>query len=88
MKKLFFVIALIILVNFSSAAQSVVADEDFQSWNDVQLTAAMGKRADFILTGTARVGDNWRKVVDQRLSVAFNLKINDWLSVQPSYTNI
>ena len=88
MKKLLLMLVLLAFFNFSSAAQTVAAEEDVQSWNDLQLTAPLGKRADFILTGSVRAGDNLRKIVDQRLTVAFNLKINDWLSVQPSYTNI
>jgi hypothetical protein len=88
MNKLFFALWFLIFSISSSAAQTSAADEDFQSWNDVQLTAPMGKRADFVLTGTFRFGDKVRKTVDQRISVAFNLKINDWLSVQPGYTNI
>ena len=88
MKKLLLALVLLAFASFHSAAQTAAAEEDVQSWNDLQLTAPLGKRADFILTGTVRAGDNLRKVVDQRLSVAFNLKINDWLSVQPSYTNI
>jgi hypothetical protein len=87
-KKLIFTLALLFLSSFTSAAQTVADEKDFQSWNDVQITAPMGKRADFILTGTARFGGNLRQAVDQRLSIAFNLKINDWLSVQPSYTHI
>ena len=88
MTQLLLAVALIALFNFSAFAQTAAAEEDVQSWNDVQLTAPLGKHADFVLTGTVRLGDKLRKVVDQRLSVAFNFKINDWLSVQPSYTNI
>jgi hypothetical protein len=88
MKKLFLALAVFALGVSAAAAQAATETEDFQSWNDVQITAPMSKRVDFILTGTARFGDNLRKAVDQRLSIAFNLKINDWLSVQPSYTHI
>ena len=88
MKKLFLALAVFALGVSAAAAQAATETEDFQSWNDVQITAPMSKRVDFILTGTARFGGNLRKAVDQRLSIAFNLKINDWLSVQPSYTHI
>jgi hypothetical protein len=81
-----FVIFCILVI--SVHAQSVAPDEDTQSWNDVQLTAPMTKKVDFVLTGTFRFGDNFRKAVDQRLAVAFNLKLHDAISFQPSYTNI
>lgn len=88
MKK--FILALIILsfAALFSNAQTTVDEEDFQSWNDVQLTVPINKRVDFIVTGTLRFGDNIQKLVDRRIGAAVNLKVNNWLSIQPGYTNI
>lgn len=82
---------LLIIFGFAvsiAQAQTTVDDEDFQSWNDVQLTVPVNKRVDLVLTGTLRFGDNVQRLVDRRGAVAFNFKIKDWLSVQPGYTNI
>ncbi len=77
---------------FSSNALSQTAstpkEEDFGSWNDVQLTVPLDKKTDFILTGTLRFGENVQKLVDRRIAIAFNYKITDWLAVQPVFTNI
>lgn len=73
---------------FPAAAQTPPDEEDVQFWNDVQVTVPLDKRFDFILTGTVRFGDHVQKLIERRVAVAFNYKINGWLSVQPGYTNI
>lgn len=72
---------------FSQTA-SMPKEEDFQSWNDVNITVPVNKKTDFILTGTFRFGENGQRLVDRRVAVAFNFKLTGWLSVQPFYTNI
>ena len=86
----YIIFALIFLgfgVSFTKA-QTTVDEEDFQSWNDVQFTVPINKRFDFIATGTLRFGNNVERLVDRRIGAAINFKVNSWLSVQPSYTNI
>jgi hypothetical protein len=88
MKKIFTLLIFLNCFLFAVSAQTTAEREDVQSWNDVQITVPLDKRSDFILTGTFRFGDDIQKLVDRRVAVAFNYKINDWLSVQPGYTNI
>src|SRR5215203_2950915 len=86
----YIVFALIIFcfgISFTNA-QTTADEEDFQSWNDVQLTIPVNKRVDFIVTGTLRFGDNVQELVDRRIGGALNFKVNNWLSIQPGYTNI
>ena len=61
---------------------------DTQSWNDIQLSAALSKKIDFNLVGTFRFGDNIRKLVDRRVAVGFTFKAGKYLLFAPSYTNI
>lgn len=88
MKK--FLIFLILASSLASVAfsQTVAEEEDFQSWNDVQITVPATKKLDFVLTGTFRFGENVTRLIDRRVAVAFNIKLTDWLSIQPGYTNI
>lgn len=88
MKKFCLAVLLVCALLLHAAAQTTASDEDFQSWNDVQLTAPLGKRVDAVLTGTFRFGSNIQRLVDRRASLAFNFKLNDWLTIQPGYTNI
>lgn len=83
----FSLIFLLLIFPFSVFSQQA-KEADFQSWNDVQITAPVTKKTDFILTGTFRFGQNVTKLVDRRVAVAFNYKLTDWLSIQPIYTNI
>jgi hypothetical protein len=88
-KFLFIGIAVLIFsVNTLSQTTSTPKEEDFQSWNDIQITVPIDKKTDFILTGTFRFGENVERLVDRRVAIAFNYKITDWLAVQPGYTNI
>lgn len=68
---------------FVCAAQAAaqVPEKDTQSWNDIQLTIPMTKKADFVLQGTIRVGDNITSPVDERLGVGFSYKLAPWLTL-------
>lgn len=61
---------------------------DTQSWNDIQLSAALSKKIDFNLIGTFRFGDNAQRLVDRRIGVGFTFKTGKYLSFAPSYINI
>lgn len=67
-------------------AQSASPPEnDFQSWNDLQLTIPMGKKVDFVFQGTLRMGGNISKPVDERAGVGFAFKIGKYLTFTPSF---
>ena len=87
MKKLFLALAVFAFAT-SAAAQAAPDPEDFQSWNDIQLTAPMTKKVDFYTAFTARFGKNVSRVNDSRFAVGFIYKANKSLSFQPFYWRI
>jgi hypothetical protein len=50
----------------NSRSQSAVPESDTQSWNDLQVTIPLSKKAEFVIIGTLRIGDNLTKFVDER----------------------
>jgi len=42
----------------NSRSQSAVPESDTQSWNDLQVTIPLSKKAEFVIIGTLRIGDN------------------------------
>jgi uncharacterized protein DUF2490 len=69
----------------NSRAQSTVPESDTQSWTDVQVTVPLNKRAEFVIIGTLRIGDNITDIVDQRHGVRFNYLIQKYVTLQTSY---
>jgi hypothetical protein len=65
--------------------QSRVPETDNQSWNDVQLTIPMTKKADFLLQGTLRLGGNFGTAVDERWGVGFNYKLSKYVTLNELY---
>ena len=65
-------------------AAAQVPEKDTQSWNDVQVTVPMTKKADFLILGTLRIGDNLSSAVDERLGAGFNYKVVPWLTLNPT----
>ncbi len=72
----------------SGAAQTTIDDEDFQSWNDIQLTVPMTKKVDLYTAFTARLGKNISRINDSRFAVGFIFKPTKSLSFQPFYWRI
>ncbi len=62
--------------------------EDFQSWNDVQLTAPVTEQVEFFLSGTLRFGKNLTRYNEGRLGGGFVFKPRKDLSFSASYANI
>jgi hypothetical protein len=56
-------------------------EKDTQSWNDVQLTVPMTRKAEFIVAGTLRIGGNLTTAVDERWGVGFNYKLNKYVTL-------
>jgi hypothetical protein len=91
MKKTFPALFLIIFcVIFSNAQinQTIVDDQDIQSWNDVQLTVPMTEKFDFYTAVTVRFGKNASRINDSRFAIGFVYKPNKSWSVQSFYWNI
>ncbi len=66
-------------------AQTRVPKTDTQSWNDVQLSVPLSKKADFIIQGTLRIGGNLTTAVDERWGIGFNYKVNNYVTVNSLY---
>lgn len=85
MKKLLLVL---ILFAASANAQTITDDEDFQSWNDIQLTVPMTEKFDFYTAVTMRFGKNVTRLNDGRFALGFVWKPTKSFSVQPFYWHI
>lgn len=66
-------------------AQTPIPKSDTQSWNDLQLTIPLGKKVDFLVQGTLRLGGNLSKAVDERGGFGFNYKLNQYVTFNELY---
>lgn len=75
------------LFSVAAAAQTtqVRADEDIQSWNDVQLTMPLAKKVDFFTKLTLRFGKNITRLNDGRYTIGLVLKPSKALSISPFF---
>ena len=60
-------------------------DEDVQSWNDLQLTVPLSKKADFFTKFTMRFGKNISRPTDGRFAIGYVWKPVKNLSISPFY---
>lgn len=88
MKKIFFALSLIVFAAAFAHSQTLADEEDFQSWNDVQLTVPMTKKLDFYTAVTMRFGKNATRLNDGRYAIGFVYKPNKTWSFMPFYWNI
>lgn len=91
MKK-FFIGSFAISVLFSVKIFSqTLPERDFQSWNDIQLSFPLIKndkeveKLSFFVSGTLRVGRNLSHFVDERIGAGFDIFVNKYVSLTPSY---
>lgn len=66
-------------------AQTKVPKADTQSWNDIQVTIPLNKKAELVFLGTVRVGGNLTTFVDEREGVRFNYLIQKYVTLQTLY---
>ncbi|HEV8591520.1 MAG TPA: DUF2490 domain-containing protein [Pyrinomonadaceae bacterium] len=78
---------LLILGSLAAFAAGPAAqdDEDFQSWNDVQLTVPMSKLVDFQTKVTMRFGKNVTRLNDGRWQFGFVFKPTKSFSITPFF---
>ena len=88
MKPLLRALAFIGLCAVFANAQAITDDEDFQSWNDVQLTVPINKAFDFYAALTMRFGKNVSRLNDGRIAVGFVWKPTKQLSIMPFFWSI
>ncbi len=73
---------------FAQITAVPVDHEDFQSWNDVQLTVPMSKQLDFLTRLTLRFGNNVSRLTDRRYTFGFAWKPTKAVSISPFYTYV
>ena len=88
MKKIFPALAIIVFCVVFAKAQLITDDEDFQSWNDVQLIVPMNKSFDFYTMLTMRFGKNVTRPNDNRFAVGVAWKPTKALTILPFYWSI
>lgn len=80
-----FVIAVLLCLGGRALAQTPIPKSDTQSWNDVQLTIPLGKKVDFLILGTLRLGGNLSTAVDERWGFGFSYKVNKYVTLTELY---
>ena len=83
--RLLFLTAVLLCPGGRGSAQRPVPEADTQNWNDIQLTIPLGKKVDFLIQGTLRIGGNLSKAVDERWGFGFNYKPNKYVTLHELY---
>lgn len=87
--RILFPIAFVTALFASANAQSTrTDDEDLQSWNDLQITVPLTKRADLLLQTTFRFGNNISRFNEFRGGGGLVLKLSGAVSFSPIYSYI
>lgn len=76
------------LVSAKAQTPPLVEQDDFQSWNDVQLTVPMSEKVDFVTQVTGRLGKNVTQFNDGRFQCGFVFKPNKSFTIHPFYWHI
>jgi hypothetical protein len=79
------VTAMLLCAAGNAHAQTLVPKTDTQSWNDIQVTIPLNKKAELVLLGTLRIGGNLTTFVDEREGVRFNYLIEKCVTLQALY---
>lgn len=81
--RLFVILGSLASTLFSQTA--VRDDEDFQSWNDLQVNVALSKQVDYFNKVTMRIGNDISTLRDGRFSVGLVWKPTKSLSISPFF---
>lgn len=89
-----FIFLLILFFSFPILAQNLPRN-DIQSWNDITVSKTLFKSTDkkgkefdrvsIFFNGTLRVGNKVKTLIDERIGLGFDIKINHFLTLTPSY---
>lgn len=82
------IVIFVICIFAGCSRAQIQPEEDFQSWNDVQLTLPVNKYVEFNTAVLTRLGSNATQLSDARFAIGITLKPNKAFSVQPIYFNI
>ena len=82
------IVSMVFTVAVIAVAQDPQPEEDFQSWNDVQLTVPLSPKFDFQTQFTVRLGKNVTRLNDGRFAAGLVYKPHKSFSINPFYWNI
>ena len=81
----FLIFLFLFVLTANAQTPPLVAQDDTQSWNDVQLTVPMSKQFDFYTSLTMRFGKQVSRLNDARYAIGFVYKPDKTWSFQPFY---
>ena len=76
------------MTSFLCAQTARSDDEDFQSWNELQVTVPLAKKFDLVLQASARIGGNATQLTEGRFGSGVIWKPTAAFSFSPSYNYI
>jgi hypothetical protein len=90
-----FIFPIIFLFATITFAQTNFPQTDTQIWNDITITKPLIKSKDkkgkefdklsIFFTGTLRFGNHVKSLIDERIGIGFDYKVNKYLTLTPSY---
>lgn len=90
-----FIIPIIFLFAIITFAQTNLPETDTQIWNDVTITKPLLKSKDkkgkefdklsIFFNGHLRFGNHVKTLIDERIGVGFDYRVNKYLTLTPSY---
>jgi len=83
-----FIVTMLLVFVSSSTAQEPQPEEDFQSWNDLQLTIPLSPKLDFQTQFTGRLGKNVTRLNEGRFLAGVVYKPHKSFSINPFYWSI
>jgi hypothetical protein len=82
------IVASLLIFALAVSGQDPQPEDDFQSWNDVQLTVPLSPKLDFQTQFTARLGKNVTRLNDGRFLAGLVYKPHKSFSINPFYWSI
>lgn len=76
------------LSGYAGAQTTLTDDEDFQQWNDIQISIGLNKKVDLLLHTTLKFGQNITRIIEARGGVGIAYKPNRSFSMSPAYVYI
>ncbi len=92
MTKLAFALCILLILQISGIAQSAPPERDSQVWTDTSVAVTILKKNDKKTTklaltfgGTLRFGNNVPRLIDERVSVGLDFRVNRYVVISPGY---
>jgi hypothetical protein len=79
---------MILVLSKQAVSAQLLARDDTQQWNDVQLTVPVSENFDFNVLATFRIGRDITHLVDRRIGVGFTFRAGKYVSISPNYRGI